>query len=144
MKPPAWRLDAAAYSHAFALQTRYRDEDGLGHINNNAVAGFYDEARSRLMQHIFSPQNGLERVRIVTADTYVRFMGEVFHPDEVHIGSAILRIGNASFQIAQGLFQNGRCVGICDTTFVQATEHGSVPISDRLRTVLESHLVKEA
>ena len=58
------------------------------------------------MQHIFSPANGLERVRIVTADTYVRFMGEVFHPDEVHIGSAILRIGNASFQIAQALFQN--------------------------------------
>ncbi len=144
MKPPAWRLDAAAYSHAFALQTRYRDEDGLGHINNTALAGFYDEARSRFMQHIFSPGNGLERVRIVTAETYVRFMGEVFHLNEVQISSAILRIGTASFQIAQGLFQKGRCMGICDTTFVQATAHGSLPISDRLRAVLESHLVKES
>ncbi len=144
MKPPAWRLDAAAYTHAFEIQTRYRDEDSLGHVNNIAVAGYYDEARSRFMQHIFRPENALERVRIVTADTYVRFLGEVFHPDQIHIGNAILRIGTASFQIAQGLFQNGVCVGICDTTFVQATEKGSAPISDKLRAVLETHLVKDA
>ena len=144
MKPPIWRLDRAAYPHAFEIQTRYRDEDSLGHVNNNAVASYYDEARSRFMQQVFHKDHGLERVRIVTAETYVRFLGEVFHPDQIHIGTSILRIGTASFQIGQGLFQNGSCVGVCDTTFVQASSTGSQPLSEPLRAILEAYLAKEA
>lgn len=143
MKPPAWRRERAIYPHGFQIQTRYRDEDLLAHVNNIALAEYYDEVRSRFMRVIFEAAGGrLDSQRIVTADSRVSYLAEVFHPDMVEIGSGILRIGGASFEIGQALFQKGRCVGLCATTFVQATAEGSSPLSPALRAVLEGYLIK--
>ena len=143
MKPEPWRLDRAAYPFAFQIQTRYRDEDSLRHINNMAIAGFYDEARGRFMKQIFEDLGPAPWVRIVTADTRVSFLGEVFHPDMLDIGSGITRIGNASMEISQAMFQKGKCVGICTTTFVQADEKGSSPLSEGLRAILQTYLITQ-
>jgi acyl-CoA thioester hydrolase len=78
-----------------------------------------------------------EQVRIVTADSRVTYLAEVFHPDLVDIGSGILRIGSASYEIGQALFQKGRCVGLCVTTFVQADAGGARPLGGDFRKVLE-------
>jgi acyl-CoA thioester hydrolase len=144
MKPEPWRLDRATYPFGFHIQTRYRDEDSLRHINNMAIAGFYDEARARFMDQIFEDLGPAPWVRIVTADTRVSFLGEVFHPDMLDIGSGITRIGTASMEISQGLFQKGKCVGICTTTFVQADEKGANPLSDGLKSVLQSYLITQS
>ena len=90
MKPPAWRQDRALYPHSVRVQTRYHDEDRLGHVNNIAVAAYYDEARSQLMRRTFELTGGLTGVRIVTADVRVSYMGEVFHPGDVEVASGIL------------------------------------------------------
>lgn len=142
MKPPAWRFEREIYPHVFRLQTRYRDEDNLRHINNIAVAGYYDEARSRFTHGLFARLGDASKVRIVTADSHVHYLAEVFHPDEVEIRTGILRIGNASYQIGQALFQKGRCAGVCTTTFVFTADGGSAPIPDRLRSMLEEFLVR--
>lgn len=144
MKPAPWRLERAAYPFSFQLQTRYRDEDSLQHINNMAIAGYYDEARGRFMKQIFEDLGPAPWVRIVTADTHVSFLAETFHPDMLDIGSGITRIGNASMEISQAMFQKGKCVGICTTTFVQADEKGSSPLSPGLRAVLQSYLTAQA
>ncbi|MES2032637.1 MAG: acyl-CoA thioesterase [Pseudomonadota bacterium] len=145
MKPPAWRQDRAAYPHAFQMQTRYRDEDGLGHVNNVAVSAYYDETRSRFSREVFTAADHLKRVRIVTADVRVSYLAEVFHDEAegVEIRTGILRIGTASYEIGQAMFQRGKCVGICTTTFVQADANGSSPLSDRLRTALEAVMIRE-
>lgn len=136
MKPPAWRQDRAIYPHTFAIQTRYADEDRLGHVNNIAIAGYYDEARSRFSRAIFNSIGKNEMSRIVTADSRVTYLAEVFYQDELDVCTGILRIGTASYEIGQALFQKGRCVGICTTTFVQATSSGSSPLSDSLKAAL--------
>jgi acyl-CoA thioester hydrolase len=143
MKPPLWRLQRATYPVSFHIQTRYRDEDSLNHINNMAIAGYYDEVRSRFMRQIFDDLGPAPWVRIVTADTRVSFLGEVFHPDMVEIASGITRIGTASMDIGQALFQKGKCAGLCVTTFVQADETGSSPLSPGLRAVLETYRIHE-
>jgi acyl-CoA thioester hydrolase len=142
MKPPAWRMNNALYPFRFDLQTRNRDEDGLRHINNIAIAGYYDEARGRFSRKIFNEAGMGEYVRIVTAESSVSYLGEVFHPDMVEIGTGILRIGNASYDLGQAMFQNGKCVGVCTSTFVQATAEGSSPLSASLRAVLSSYLIQ--
>lgn len=142
MKPPAWRQDPAVYPHSFLMQTRYRDEDGLHHINNIAIAAYYDETRARFSRAVFTAANLMDRVRIVTADSRVTYLGEVFHPDEVEVRSGILRIGSASYEIGQAMFQKGRCVGVCTTTFVQASAEGSSPLAPSLRSALEAMMIK--
>jgi len=142
MKPPAWRFERAIYPFSFRLQTRYRDQDHLGHVNNIALAAYYDEARHRFTAgEVFRRVGDITGVRIVTADSHVHYLAEVFHPDELEIGSGILKIGNASYQIGQALFQNGRCAGVCTTTFVQATAKGTSRLPDRVRAVLQDFLI---
>lgn len=144
MKPPAWRQDRAVYPHSTVIQTRYHDEDMLGHVNNIAVAAYYDEARARFSREIFSALGDFRRVRIVTADSRVSYLGEVFHePEGAEVRSGILRIGTASYDIGQALFQRGKCVGICTTTFVQASAEGSSPLSPGLRDGLTAMLIRE-
>ena len=141
MKPPAWRQDRALYPHSVRVQTRYHDEDRLGHVNNIAVAAYYDEARSQLMRRTFELTNGLTGVRIVTADVRVSYMGEVFHPGDVEVASGILRIGNSSWEIGQTMFQNDRCVGVATTVLVQASAAGAGAIVPELRAALEQLLI---
>ncbi|WP_225205470.1 acyl-CoA thioesterase [Novosphingobium huizhouense] len=152
MKPPAWRLEPAIYPHSCLIQTRYTDEDLLRHVNNIAVAGYYDEARSRFSRAIFQAANAAGgetlgaaqgRGRIVTADSRCSYLAEVFHRDDqpVEIRTGILRIGTASYELGQALFQDGRCAGLCTTTFVQADAQGASPLSPAMRAVLEAHLI---
>ncbi len=143
MKPPAWRLDRAAYPHVAHIQTRYHDEDGLGHVNNIAVAAYYDEARSRFTRQIFEAVGKGHWSRIVTADSRVTYLGEVFHPDDIEVRTGILRIGTASYDIGQAMFQKGRCVGVCATTFVQADADGARPLSEAMRAALEAMALRE-
>lgn len=142
MKPPAWRQDRAVYPHATTIQTRYHDEDSLRHINNIAIAAYYDEARSRFSRQTFDAAGADNWIRIVTADSRVTYLGEVFHPDDVEVRTGILRIGSASYDIGQAMFQKGKCVGICTTTFVQATKEGSSPLSPALHAALEAMAIK--
>lgn len=143
MKPPAWRQDRTVYPHSFAIQTRYSDEDRLGHVNNIAIAGYYDEARSRFSRLIFGKVEPAQMTRIVTADSRVTYIAEVFYRDELEVCSGILRIGTASYDIGQGLFLKDKCLGICTSTFVQATASGSSPLSPELRTALGEMLVRQ-
>lgn len=138
MRPPAWRLEPEAYPFLVDIQTRYRDEDSLRHVNNLAIAGYHDEARNRFSRAVFKQAGDITGTRIVTAETRVSYLAEVYHPDTVSVGCGIGRIGNASYEIGQALFQKGRCVGLCTAVFVRATRsRGSSPLPDNLRAALE-------
>ena len=76
MRPPAWRLSADAYPVSFGLQTRYRDQDILAHVNNTAIAGYYDEGREMFMRQVFARVTDPVRPRIVTAEIRASFLGE--------------------------------------------------------------------
>jgi acyl-CoA thioester hydrolase len=142
MKPPAWRLARDIYPVSFAVQTRYRDMDVLHHINNIAQAAYYDEARHRLTQHIFQRMGDITGVRVVTADSHVNYLAEVFHSDDLEVRTGVLRIGTASYQYGQAMFQDGRCVGVCNATIVQATRAGTSPLAPRMRELLQEFVIK--
>lgn len=138
MKPPAWRLDPGVYTYTTDIQTRYRDEDMLRHVNNMAIAGYYDEARNRFSRAIFKAAGDLTGTRLVNVENSVNFLAEVYHPDTVAVGSGILSIGASAYVIGQALFQKGVCVGTCDTVFVRASRsRGTSPLPDNLRAALE-------
>ena len=137
MKPPPWRLERDVYPHVTEVTTRYRDEDALRHVNNLAIAGYHDEGRNRFSHAIFAQAGDITGTRLVTAETRVTYLAEVFHPDILQVGSGILKIGRTSYQIGQGLFQKGRCVGLCTAVFVSATKRGTNPLPDNLLAVLE-------
>ena len=144
MKASSWRQDRDAYPHTAEIQTRYGDEDVLRHVNNISVAVYYDEARARLMRHIFELAGAPSDIRIVTAESRISYAGELFYPQPVEVRSGILKVGNASFQIGQAVFQQGRYAGFCETVFVQASKTGAEPLHPGLRTAVEGMMIKGA
>ena len=142
MKPPAWRQAPDCYPVRCTIESRYTDEDRLGHINNIAIATYYDEARSRFTKGRFAAIGSDQVSRIVTADSRVTYLAEVFHGDVIEVRTGILRIGTASFELGQAMFVDARCVGLCTTTIVQATARGSLPLSPAMRGALEGVLVR--
>jgi hypothetical protein len=43
--------------------------------------------------------------------------------------------------MGQGLWQNDRCIGLCDTVLVHAADGGSSPLPEHFRRQLEEKLI---
>jgi acyl-CoA thioester hydrolase len=144
MKQQIAHLAKAAFPFVAEIHTRYTDEDHMGHVNNIAVATYYDEARSRFTQAVRAKSGDLTGLRLVTAQANVTYLAEVFQPDVLRIGCGIVRIGGSSYEIGQALYQNGRCAGVCTAVFVNATRPGASPLPENLRAALRDFLLDPA
>lgn len=142
MKEQIARLSNASFPFFADIHTRYTDEDHLRHVNNIAIALYYDEARSRLTNAIFERAGDITGLRLVTAQANVSYLAEVFQPDVVKVGCGIARIGNSSYEIGQALYQKGRCVGVCTAVFVNSRKAGTAPLPDNLRAALGEFLLE--
>lgn len=141
MKQQIARLSTATFPFVADIHTRYTDEDHLRHVNNIAIALYYDEARSRFTDAIFAKAGDIKGLRLVTAQANISYMAEVFQPDVVKVGCGIARIGTASYEIGQALYQKGRCVGVCTAVFVNSRKGGTAPLPDNVRGALETFLM---
>ena len=132
MEDPQRRV-LAAYPVAREITTRVSDMDGYGHLNAIRIGQFYEDARAAFYGVAF---DGLDRGRQLVAQITTRFLAEGFWPGALSVGSAISAIGTSSFVMSQGLFQNGRCLGLCETVMVNTADGASAPLPPDLRARL--------
>jgi acyl-CoA thioester hydrolase len=128
---------------AFRLWTRdvlrFADTDRLGHINNAAFATFCESGR---VAFIWDPDAPLAQPgrAFVIVRLVIDFRAELHWPGAVDIGTTVLRIGNRSFALGQGLFKDGACVATAETTLVildEATRRAMV-LPDDVRARLDA------
>jgi acyl-CoA thioester hydrolase len=137
------RLVPDNYPYATSVETRFQDLDPLGHINNVAMAALFENGRVRFNRELL-----VERKRRVAGERWliarveVNYLAEGHFPDPITVTSGIGRIGTASWDIVSAAFQNGQCIGLCDTTIVRTNELGSAPISDAFRAELDGYRFK--
>jgi acyl-CoA thioester hydrolase len=118
---------------ARTISTRVGDMDGYGHLNAIRIGQFYEDARAAFYGVAFP---GLERGRQLVAQITTRFLGEGFWPGDLTVGTAIDRIGTTSFVMSQGLFQDGVCLGLCETVMVNTRDGASAPLAPDIRAAL--------
>jgi acyl-CoA thioester hydrolase len=140
-KPDGWRLDAVNYPFQVAIPTRWADLDLLGHINNVSMAGLFEEGRGRFNRAL-ELHRGDKSIRWLIAAVNINYLAEAHHPNDVVIASGIGRIGEKSWTIVSGAFQNGACVATCDTTLVYTDATGSTAFPASFRPKLEAMAVK--
>lgn len=110
---------------AFPLRTydklRYADTDRQGHVNNAVFATMLETGRAELL---YAPGNAMfdDGCAFVIASLRLDFLGEIRWPGRVEIGTRVSRIGNSSFTLEQGLFQEERCVATGEAVIVQMNE----------------------
>jgi acyl-CoA thioester hydrolase len=124
-KPDPQRLIAANYPNILRFDTQFSDMDVYGHLNNLAIARFYESARARLILQItgrddfYRPETP---EKIVLIETRLRYLAEGQYPAPVDIASGIGHMGNSSLHMHQALFQGGICIGLCDVVMVYAVD----------------------
>lgn len=128
----------AGYPVQRDITTRVGDLDTYGHLNSVRIGQYYEDARAAFYQVAFKD---LALGRMLVAQVNTSYIAEAFWPAPIQVGSGISKIGIASCQMTQGLFQEGRCVGLCVTVMVNTDGAASAPISGAVREALDRMLI---
>lgn len=131
----------------FSFQTydkiRYADTDRQGHVNNAVFSTFLETGR---VEFLYNPERPLtsENGSFVIANLSLNLLSEIRWPGSVDIGTGVIKIGNSSLGLLQGLFQNGVCVATAETVIVQMNEttRKSHPLDESAKVFLAQHLLK--
>lgn len=86
------------------------------------------------VEFMSDPAKGVlaDNASFVIAHSNLHLLGEINWPGTVEIGTRVVRIGNSSVSLTQGLYQDGRLVASADTVIVQMNEstRKSHPLTD--------------
>jgi acyl-CoA thioester hydrolase len=122
---------------------RFGDIDGLGHINNVVLAGWFELARNPLFR-IFEPDLNLshETWPLIMAHTDYDFVDQLFFQYDVELRTRIERIGTKSFTVYHEAWQEGRlCAkGTAVVVHFDFLKNESTPIPEEKKKLLAEHL----
>lgn len=138
MKPLPFRTRRSAYPHFHRVVARYSDMDTEGHLNNVALASFYQDGRVAFLRGLIGNDASF---RFVIASISINYLAEAHYPGEYDVGLGVSRFGTKSFDIGCGLFIGEDCVGVCDTTQVTIGERGAIPLPELLENLLRRHQI---
>jgi acyl-CoA thioester hydrolase len=116
---------------------RNADTDQFHHVNNAVMATFFEAGR----MEVFGAADVkalMGSANIAVVRLLMNFHRELFYPGKVSIGTSLTRIGDRSFEIAQGLFDDEGCVASADVVCVllDPAARGAHPVSAPLRQQL--------
>jgi acyl-CoA thioester hydrolase len=110
---------------------RFRDLDGMGHVNNAVFSTYLEQARLAW----FGETTVLPLEDVILARTEIDFRSPVAWGETVEIGVRPSRLGTKSFELEYELRSDGRTVAEAKSVLVGYDyERGeSIPIPDRWR-----------
>jgi acyl-CoA thioester hydrolase len=140
MTPDPRRAELAFYPFVHDVPPRFNDMDALRHLNNVALAAVYEEGRIALHRG-FEDSIREPGTRTVVAQVNISYLAEGHYPQTLQVAGGVSRIGGASYTIVQGLFQDGRLIGVADTVIVNTRDRKSHPLSPAFRAALQTLMV---
>lgn len=134
MNQPSQRAD---YPHWVTENVRFSETDQMGHVNNTVFGSYFEIGRTTyLCDHGFYRQ---QAVALVIVKTEIAFLGMIFWPGTVEIGTRVGGVGRSSFGMEQTLWQGDRWVGTAISTMVviDPATNKSTPIPHDVRIGLK-------
>ena len=137
------RRTLANYPIVVPILARFADMDAAAHINNVAVAQYFEESRSAgLRELLHRTHYGDPADRVLVARVAIDYVREANYPGAFEVGVGVLKCGNTSLTLAQGLFQQGDCMALCDAVLVHLNEHGKSRWADDKRRNMDRFRLK--
>ncbi len=120
---------------------RFCDLDALGHVNNNAMGMYFENARANLF-NIVTPGWPWTDTIFVLARTCITFTHELHIPAQVKLGTCITKIGTTSLHVANALWHDQTPISYSESVsvLIDQKKRGPVKIGDKLRDVLKQYL----
>lgn len=134
------RLALENYLLRFEARPLYGDVDTNRHVNNVTVARWFEESRAQLNHRVagaarlIDPPPGLQ---LLLVSIQIEYLQQVPYPSTVTVAAAVGRLGGASYAVAHGLFQDGRCAALGESVVVQARDGRPLRLTAEERAALE-------
>ncbi|HTE40156.1 MAG TPA: acyl-CoA thioesterase [Steroidobacteraceae bacterium] len=143
-RPDPTRLKLEPYPFRLQMQSRFGDLDIRGHINNVSIVQYTEDARVAFQMETVGREIYIadSPVRVVVAQMTLHFVSEGFFPAPIDAGVGIARIGNSSYLLTCGLFQEGKCIAVQDTSMVYMGSEGPMPLTAQIRERMSPYLIK--
>lgn len=137
----------AAFRHFTSRDTRWRDNDLYGHLNNAIYYELFDSAINQLLiDHGLLDFEAGDHVFLV-ASSGCHYFSEVAYPDKLEIGLAISRLGNSAVTYDLGLFKKGAdhtaATGFFVHVHVTRDSYRPVPIPPQYRDVFKPFVIAD-
>ena len=124
------------------IPVRFRDVDGMAHVNNAVFSTYLETARIEYWHRLFPGELDLSKVEMILARAEIDFRGQIRFPGTVRVSARCPRIGTKSFDLvyrvesADGgeLYAEARTVQVAYDYRAGRT----VPVSDALRRRIET------
>lgn len=118
-EPAPELTDRSAFPHWTREKIRFQDIDRLGHVNNVAITIYAESGRVEFLDAVMPAALTAGNGPLwVIARLDIQFRAQSHYPGTVDIGTRILRIGNSSITLGQGLFVGERCIATTESVVV--------------------------
>jgi len=126
------------------ITPRFTDTDALGHINNTNAPIWFEGARDPIFR-LFTPDLSPQNWQLIIAKIDVSYHGQLFYGQDIEVRTFVSRVGGASFDVYQELWQHGeKCVsGNAAMVHFDYPSQKSKPIPDDIRSELLEHLFEK-
>tara|TARA_B100001027_G_C16096960_1_gene254283 strand:- start:88 stop:522 length:435 start_codon:yes stop_codon:yes gene_type:complete len=100
------------------LDTRWSDMDSLGHINHTSYLTYMETARvDTYVQLGFASIDKNMNESTILASMEITYLSQLAHPTSLIVGHRITRVGNKSYDLMSGIFQESSSVILCHAYF---------------------------
>jgi acyl-CoA thioester hydrolase len=122
------------------ITPRFGDSDGLRHVNNTVIPGWFEQARNPIYR-IFNPEFTFAEWNLILARYEIDFVRPLVINGDVTVRTWVSRIGTSSFEVSQEAVQGG---ALCThgTTVLVHYDFGTarpVAIPPAIRGLLSEH-----
>lgn len=135
------RFKRERYKFWLSEHVRFSDLDMLGHVNNNSVGQYFEDAFTSFYIKLVPTWPREKRIFIMASYT-IDFRKELHRGDQLEVGCCVASIGNTSMKIASAIFCKGHGVAYCENTSVLIDRETRTPIQipDDVRALLKPYL----
>jgi len=127
------------------ITPRFGDIDGLRHVNNTVIPGWFEQARNPIYR-IFNPDFAFEGWNLILARYEIDFARPLVINGDVTVRTWVSRVGTSSFEVGQEAEQAGVVCTRGRTVLVHYDFASArpVPIPAAVRARLQEHLAGPA
>lgn len=127
------------YRHWSPVTIRFGDQDSLAHVNNVALAQYFEVGRTAYVYDLIRAAGCEGKIEFILARLVIDFRRELHYPGAVEVGSRLTRLGTKSLTTGYGIFKDDHCIATSEAVNVfydMATRKTVVPPAE-IRVLLE-------
>src|SRR5438132_13427543 len=125
------------------IQMRFRDIDGMGHVNNAVYLSYVELARTQFYMHQANKRT-LDEIDFLLAHVEIDFEAQATWGDQLQVAVWPSKIGNSSFTLSYEVKEkrSGRILARAKSVLVSYDyeKRKSKPIPNDFRTLLQAAL----